>query len=67
MRRISILAVITAMATCIGFETATAGLVGMPLNLRTTIDRINLEAASVDSCLGYTDDVFIGRVPIRVC
>lgn len=67
MRKFSILALVTATAACIGFQRASAGLLGMPLNLRTTINQINLDAASANSCLRYTDDVLTGPLPITVC
>jgi hypothetical protein len=66
MRKISTLALIAAIATCIG-QSATAGLLGMPLNLRATIEQINLGTVSTNSCRGFTDDVFIGPLPINLC
>jgi hypothetical protein len=67
MRKISTLALVAAIATCIGFQSAAAGLLGMPLNLRATIEQINLGTVSTNSCRGFTDDVFIGPLPINLC
>lgn len=66
MRKISTLALVAAIATCIGFQTATAGPLGMPLNLRITINQIKLGTVSMNSCQDYTDDVFTGPIPLTV-
>ena len=70
MRRIFTLAIVTTTVVCLGFQTASAGLLGMPLNLRVAIEVINPDAVSAGpspSCLRYTDDVFAGPVLLTGC
>jgi len=54
------------MAFCIGFQSADAGLLGMPLNLKVAIE-LNHVDAPASSCQFYTDDVLLGPLLVKGC
>jgi hypothetical protein len=61
-KKISTLAVV-AMALCIGFNSASASLLGMPLNLKVAIE---LREVDAPACQFYTD-VLTGPLLIKGC
>ena len=56
----------TAGALCIGFQSANASLIGMPLNLKAAI-QISDVATPSTVCQFYTDDVLTGTLTIKAC
>jgi hypothetical protein len=52
------------VALCIGIHSASASLLGMPLNLRVGIELTHVDAPA---CEFYTDSVFTGPWPINDC
>ena len=54
----------TIAALCMGLHTASASLLGMPLNLKIAIEFRDVEALS---CQFYTDDVFTGPLLVKGC
>ena len=62
-KKISILtAALVALGT--GLHSASAGLIGMPLNLKVAIESHDVDG---QACQFYTDDVFTGPVLIMGC
>ena len=53
-----------AVALCMGLHSASASLIGMPLNLKAAIDSRDFDG---QGCQFYTDDVFAGPLPIKGC
>jgi hypothetical protein len=62
-RKISILTV-AVVALCVGLHSASASLIGMPLNLKAAIESRDVDG---QTCQFYTDDVFAGPVLIKGC
>lgn len=62
-KNISIVAVAIA-ALCSGLHPVSAGLIGMPLNLKAAIELGDVVAPA---CQFYTDDVFTGPLLVRGC
>ena len=54
-----------ALALCFGLHSASAGLLGMPLNLKAVIELADVEAPA--SCQFYTDDVLTGPIFVKSC
>jgi hypothetical protein len=73
MKKISIIgAALVLLGT--GFQSANAGLLGMPLNLRAAIAQVDLDGSAStaifrqQSCgLFYTDDVLTGPLLVSSC
>jgi hypothetical protein len=55
-----------SVALCIGFSSANANLIGMPLNLKAAIQIGAVEAPDA-ACQFYTDDVLTGMVSVKGC
>ena len=53
-------------ALCIGVHSASAGFVGMPLNLKAAIELTRVNAPPL-SCQFYTDDVLTGPLLVKDC
>jgi hypothetical protein len=53
-------------ALCMGLHPASAGLLGMPLNLKVAIELRDV-GAQVPACQFYTDDVFTGPLLVKSC
>jgi len=53
-------------ALCIGFQSANASLLGMPLNLKAAI-RFSIVDAPVAACQFYTNDVLTGMLSVKGC
>jgi hypothetical protein len=62
-RKISILTV-AVVALSAGLHSASASLIGMPLNLKAAIESRDVDG---QTCQFYTDDVFAGPVLIKGC
>jgi len=62
-KKISI-AVATIAVLGMGLHSASASLLGMPLNLKVVIE---LRDLGVPACQSYTDDVFAGPILIKSC
>lgn len=65
---------IALLLLCIGFQSAYASLLGMPLNLRAAIEQVDLNGSAStaifrnQSCgFFYTDDVLTGPVLVSSC
>jgi hypothetical protein len=59
--------VMTAIAAlCMGLHPASAGLLGMPLNLKVAVELRHANAPA-PACEFYTDDVLIGPVLVKDC
>ena len=63
---------VAATALLASISQASAGLVGLPINLKFTLEASNTPIkASADkrtgACLAHTDDVFAGPVAIWTC
>jgi hypothetical protein len=59
---------------CAGFQSADAGLLGMPLNLKASIGQTGFDGPATPAVLQhpachffYTDDVFTGLVLVTSC
>ena len=52
------------VALCMGLHSASASLIGMPLNLKAAIDSREIGG---QGCQFYTDDVFAGPLLIKGC
>jgi hypothetical protein len=73
MKKIS--TAITALSLlCAGLQSADAGLVGMPLNLKASVGQAGLDGSASPAVLQYpschffyTDDVFTGLVLVSSC
>jgi hypothetical protein len=56
---------------CIGFQSADAGLLGMPLNLRATIEQADLDGSAASAIFQqpfrYTGDVLTGPLLVSSC
>jgi hypothetical protein len=52
------------VALCMGLHSASASLIGMPLNLKAAIDSRDVDGRD---CQFYTDDVFAGPLLIKGC
>jgi len=63
-KNISILTAV-ALALCFAFQSASAGLLGMPLNLKAAIELADVDAPA--SCQFYTDDVLTGPIFVKSC
>jgi hypothetical protein len=63
MKKISILTV-AVVALCMGLHSASASLIGMPLNLKAAIEPRDADG---QACQFYTDDVFAGPLLIKGC
>lgn len=63
MKKISILTLAVA-ALCMGLHSASASLIGMPLNLKAAIESRDADG---QACQFYTDDVFAGPLLIKGC
>ena len=57
MLKIFKLTIVAASVCCGGFQTANAGLIGMPLNLRATIESIDQSAMSVEAPTFHPRDI----------
>jgi hypothetical protein len=57
-KKISTLVVAT-VALCIGFHSASASLLGMPLNLKVAIELTHVDAPAT-ACEFYTDSIVTG-------
>jgi hypothetical protein len=55
-----------ALALCIGFDSASASLLGMPLNLRVAIELTDVGAPAVSRQF-YSDDVLTGPSLVKAC
>jgi hypothetical protein len=64
-KKISTLVVAT-MALCIGFHSASASLLGMPLNLKVAIELTHVEAPAA-ACTLYADGVLTGLWLVNDC
>ena len=62
-KKISILTAAVA-ALCMGLHSASASLIGMPLNLKAAIEPHDADGRG---CQFYTDDVFAGPLLIKSC
>ena len=62
-KKISILTAAVA-ALCMGLHSASASLIGMPLNLKAAVESRDVDG---QACHFYTDDVFAGPVLIKGC
>ena len=56
----------TVAAISMGLDPASAGLLGMPINLKVAIE-LHVADAPAPACQFYTDDVLIGLVLVRGC
>jgi hypothetical protein len=54
----------TVVALCAGLHSASASLIGMPLNLKAAIEPHDADGRG---CQFYTDDVFAGPLLIKSC
>ena len=64
-KKISTLVVAT-VALCIGFHSASASLLGMPLNLKVAVQLMEVSAPAT-TCQFYTDDMLMGPLLVRDC
>jgi hypothetical protein len=55
---------VTVVALCVGLHSASASLIGMPLNLKAAIEPRDVDG---QGCHFYTDDVFAGPLLIKAC
>jgi hypothetical protein len=62
-KRFSIMTAAVA-ALCMGLHSASASLLGMPLNLKGAIE---LHRVDAPACQFYTDDVFAGPQLVKDC
>jgi hypothetical protein len=51
-------------ALSMGLHPASASLLGMPLNLKAAME---LRGVAAPACQFYTDDVFTGPLPVKLC
>jgi len=58
--------VVAALALCIGIHSASASLLGMPLNLKTVIEIGNVDAPAT-ACQFYTDEILMGPLLVKGC
>ncbi len=63
---------VAAVAVLASISPASAGLLGMPMNLKFTLEASNTPVKAsdempADACLAHTDDVFAGPIAFRTC
>ena len=69
MRKLVLAAMLATLG--LGLQPATAGLIGMPLNLLAAVEHIGAGepamAVSPSGACGWTDDVWSGPVRVHLC
>jgi hypothetical protein len=56
----------TTIALCVGFHSASASLIGMPLNLKVAIQPADMRVPDM-TCQFYTDELLTGPMPVKSC
>jgi hypothetical protein len=68
MKKISIIGATLVLLLCTGFQSANAGLLGMPLNLRAAITQADLDGSASPAIFRlHADDVLTGPLHVSSC